>query len=100
VAVGEGSAIEGIEIQLVRGAVITGKVTGADGNRLSDGPSSCAPQIRSHSTSRAALSPAALTIACLSILWCQPGSYLVASVLQETDHFSTTAIVTLSSIRM
>jgi hypothetical protein len=32
VAVVEGSAIEGIEIQLVRGAVITGKVTGADGN--------------------------------------------------------------------
>jgi protocatechuate 3,4-dioxygenase beta subunit len=32
VAVVQGSAIEGIEIQLVRGAVITGKVTGADGN--------------------------------------------------------------------
>jgi hypothetical protein len=31
VAVVGGSAIEGIEIQLVRGAVITGKVTGADG---------------------------------------------------------------------
>jgi len=31
VAVGEASVIEGIEIQLVRGAVITGKVTGADG---------------------------------------------------------------------
>jgi protocatechuate 3,4-dioxygenase beta subunit len=96
VAVVEGSAIEGIEIQLVRGAAITGKVTGADGNPVVGR----AVLLRSANkkpfhVSRSFVSGRTDDRGVYRFYGVSPGSYLVGIGTAGDRSFTTTAIMRL-----